>query len=216
MKILVVAPSIPHPMDGFATRNYYILKILASRHSISLFVLDRGMAGIDYDITMLEDMTNELKVFTRPKVLPKRWEQLISTIRGKLHILNDHYAEEMQKALDEAMLSNHYDVILFESSLTAGYHLPPNVFVIIDQHNIEYELLLRTSMHETALLRKWYNRIQGNRLKPIEIERCGRANLILVTSEREYLELKQLLPQSAIKVVPNGVDEKAFQHKMQI
>src|SRR2546430_2834206 len=41
--------------------------------------------------------------------------------------------------------------------------------------------------------------------------RCGNAHGVLVTSEREAVLLKALLPDSMIAVVPNGVDTEAFQ-----
>ncbi len=83
--------------------------------------------------------------------------------------------------------------------------------VIVDQHNIEYELLQRTYQRETAWSRKWYNWLESRFLKPIEIERCRQADVVLVTSQREYLLLKNMLPRNVIKVVPNGVDIEIFQ-----
>jgi sugar transferase (PEP-CTERM/EpsH1 system associated) len=197
-------------MAGFSTRNYHMLKALASRHTVSLFALNDSTTGIHLNMSLLEDIVQDLKIFTRTRVLPKRWEQLICITRGKPHILNEYHAEELQKAIDEAVASNHYDIVLFESVLTAGYILPPNIPFIIDQHNLEYEILLRTSVREKARLRKWYNKIEAHLLKPIEIERCRKASAVLVTSEREHFELKQLLPESVIKVVPNGVDTDKF------
>jgi glycosyltransferase involved in cell wall biosynthesis len=60
-------------------------------------------------------------------------------------------------------------------------------------------------------LRKWYSWWETRRLKPIEVERCSKANLVLVTSEREASLLKGHLPNQHIVVVPNGVDITAFQ-----
>lgn len=210
MNILVVSPNFPYPLAGFSTRNYHILKALASRHTVSLFAMNDGTNRIRRNMSLLEAMTRELKIFSRPRVLPKRWEQLLSVISGKLYILNQYHSEELQHAIDETLATNGYDLVLFESVLTAGYHLPPNIPVIIDQHNLEYEILLRTSERETAWLRRWYNKLQAHKLKPIEIERCRRASAVLVTSERECLELKRLLPESDIRVVSNGVDTDKF------
>jgi len=84
------------------------------------------------------------------------------------------------------------------------------VKVIIDEHNLEYEIRLRTYERESAWLRKWYNWLEGHLLKPVEIKRCGEADAVLVTSERERRALKRLLPQRMIEVVPNGVDIEFF------
>src|SRR5207244_2389349 len=100
---------------------------------------------------------------------------------------------------------DHYDVVLFEGVFLAGCHLPPAVKFVIDQHNIEYELLERTYRRAKAGLRKWYNWRESRLLKEVEIDRCRRADLVLVTSERERRVLKEMLPESLIEVVPNGV-----------
>jgi sugar transferase (PEP-CTERM/EpsH1 system associated) len=209
MNILMISPNIPYPMAGYSTRNYHILKALASRHSVSLFALNDRYSGIQQDLSLLDHMTRQINIFRRAHVAPKRLEQLIAIIRRRPHILNAEFVEELQKAIDEAM-KTHFDLVLFESSLISGYRLPAHMPVIIDQHNLEYEIFLRTSEREKAWPRKWYNRIEGHQLKAIEIERCRKADALLVTSEREYRELKQLLPQSVIKIVPNGVDTDSF------
>jgi len=86
------------------------------------------------------------------------------------------------------------------------------VKIIVDQHNIEHELLQRTYEREVAWSRKWYNWLESRLLKPIEIERCRRADVVLVTSQREFFLLKNMLLRNVIKVVPNGVDIDIFQN----
>lgn len=210
MNILVVSPNIPYPLAGFSTRNYHILKALSSRHSVSLFALNDEAPDIQRDMTVLADLTRELRIFSHQRVLPKRFEQLFSVASRKPHILQEYHVKEMQAAIDKALSTNTYDLVFFESSLAAGYRLPRNLPVIIDQHNLEFEILFRTADREKAWLRRWYNRAEGRLLKPIEIDRCRRASAVLVTSERERLELQRLLPKSTITVVPNGVDTDMF------
>jgi sugar transferase (PEP-CTERM/EpsH1 system associated) len=211
MKLIMVSPNIPSPTWGASTRNYYLLKALASKHSVSLLALGVDEdKGVPCDASLLEDLTRSVQVIALPKSSPKRWQQLVDVVRGKSYVLKAHTFVEMQDALEAALTSGHYDAVLFESVLMAGYHLPKGVKVIIDEHNIEYELRLRTYQHETALLRKWYNRLESSLLKPVEIERCRNADIVLVTSERERHSLQSKLPGSVIEVVQNGVDMQMF------
>ena len=53
MNILVISPNIPYPMAGFSTRNYHILKALASQHTVTLFALKDDIPGIDRDLAIL-------------------------------------------------------------------------------------------------------------------------------------------------------------------
>ncbi len=211
MNLLMVSPNIPSPTAGASTRNYYLLKALACKHSVSLLALGVDEdKGVPCDASLLEDLTRSVQVITLPKSSPKRWQQLVGVVRGKSYVLKAYTLVEMQDALEAALTSGHYDAVLFESVLMAGYHLPKDVKVIIDEHNIEYELRLRTYQHETALLRKWYNRLESSLLKPVEIERCRNADAVLVTSERERFALQSALPGNLIEVVPNGVDIQIF------
>jgi len=209
MNLLMVSPSFPRRTWGAGTRNYYLLKMLAREHTISLLTLiDKG---VSYEKSLLEGFTHTVRSVARPPSRYKRLRQLKSAVSGKSYLSSMHTLVNMQEALDDLLTRDHYDAVLFESVLIAGYRIPEGVKIIIDQHNIEHELLERTYQRETAWLRKWYNWLESRRLKPIEIERCQRAHLVLVTSERERLLLKGMLPHKVIEVVPNGVDTEMFQ-----
>lgn len=135
----------------------------------------------------------------------------MSLATGKSFLVNSYRSMAMQQTVDDLCAQRRYDAVLFESIFVAGYRLPADVKVIIDQHNIEYQLLYRTYQRETALLRKWYNWGESRLLKPVEIERCRRADVVLVTSEQQRKTLQQVVPDTVIEVVPNGVDTELFQ-----
>jgi polysaccharide biosynthesis protein PslH len=211
MNILVVSPNIPLPLTGVSTRNHFLLKALARKHTVSLLALDDSMVdGLPYDTSLLHEITNSMQVLARPKSLSKRWQQATSLIRGSPYVLHSYTLQKMQRAIDMQIASGRYDAVFYESVLIAGYRLPRRIKIIIDEHNIEYELRQRTYLRKAGWLRKWYNGLEGYLLKPIEIKRCGEANLVLVTSERERLALQRLLPGGVIEVVPNGVDVEFF------
>ena len=212
MKLLMLSPSFPSPTWGFRTRNYYLLKTLARKHTISLLSLVNRSEIEECDLSLLKDFVHTAQIVVRPAPPSKRLQQLMCILRGRSYFLEYNSSTEMQRALDLLLLEEHYDAVLFESALIAGYRLPEGVKCIVDQHNIEHELLWRTYQHETAWLRKWYNRLESRLLRPMEIERCSKADVVLTTSERERLLLKSILPHSIIEVVPNGVDIEAFRH----
>jgi sugar transferase (PEP-CTERM/EpsH1 system associated) len=187
------------------------LKALASKYSVSLLALGGSSEkGIHSGTSQLEKLTSGLSVIDVPKSAPKRLRQLLDIVRGEVYTLKAYSLAEMQSALDTFLATGRYRYVLFESVFMAGYRLPKEVKVIIDQHNLEYEIRLRTYQQESAWVRKWYNRLESSLLKSVEIERCRNADLVLVTSERERLILKKLLPKSVIEVVPNGVDIEMF------
>ena len=205
----MVSPHVPHPSWGAGTRSYYLLKALAREHSVSLLALV-GSEDVDRTCAAFAELTQTLRVVVRAPSDGKRWQQLGSMMRGRSYLLDSYVYAEVQHELDALLSRDAYDAVLFESVFMAGYRIPEHMPMIIDEHNIEYELLQRTYRHEQGWLRKGYNWWESRSLKPVELERCRRARLVLVTSERERLLLKRLLPQSCIEVVPNGVDIDVF------
>jgi sugar transferase (PEP-CTERM/EpsH1 system associated) len=131
-------------------------------------------------------------------------------MRGKSYILRSFTSHEVQDVIKQLFTQNRYDAVLFGSALMAGYLVPENVKIVIDQPNIEHELLLRTYQRETSWVRKWYNWLEARLVKPVEMSRCQKSDLVLVTSEREQLALKSMLQGKTIEVVPNGVDIEYF------
>ena len=133
-------------------------------------------------------------------------------MRNQSYLLASYYKEEVQQAIKNLLAQDTYDAVIFESVFMAGYRIPEEVAVIIDQHNIDHELLQRTYEQQKAWSRKWFNWWEAHKLRPIELARCRSAQGVLVTSEREYLLLKKLVPQCRAEIVPNGVNTDFF-HK---
>lgn len=210
MKLLMVSPSFPSPTWGFGIRNYHLLKTLAREHTVSLLALVNSAEIEECDLSLVEDFAHTVRIVVRPAPPSKRSQQLRYAVRGKSYALGINSTQGLQKALDMLLLDEHYDAVIYESALIAGYRLPEGVKCIVDQHNIEYELLWRTYQRETSWVRKWYSGLESRLLRPIEIERCRKADAVVTTSERDCLLLKSILPHSLIEVVPNGVDIEAF------
>lgn len=211
MNVLVISPLVPAPTTGARNRVYHVLKALSSQHSVSLLILDDSYAqNLSESVSHLETFLRTVKLIDLPAALPKRWSQLLGLLRGKPSVLTSHILPTMQQALDRLFASQRFDVVQYEGVHIANYRLPDDVKVIIDQHNLEFEIRLRTYQRSKGWTRKWYNWLEGHLLKRVEIDRCRKADAILVTSERERKILQHYLPENLIRVVPNGVDCEAF------
>jgi len=212
MNILMITAGLPCSVGGANTRNFHLLKTLSQKHKVSLLVLanDAEMNEID-KISSLNELASFIQLI--PSDLHNRFKrlaQLISAVSGRSYFLNLFIIPEMQTMMDAICSHHQFDLVLFESVLVAGYRLPAGMKMVIDQHNIEHELLERTFKHEKAFLRKWFSWRESRLLKRGEIERCRKAQVVLVTSERERSALKRLLPKQQVEVIPNGVDIATF------
>jgi polysaccharide biosynthesis protein PslH len=213
MKVLIVTTIFPSPTSGNRSRNYYLLKMLARQHTVSLITLEEGtQIHMPRDVVPLENLTHQMEVIPHHHVPThvKRLQQLVNVISGQSDILNEPATKAVQNAIDRLFVHDHYDVVLFEATLKSDYRFRERVKVIIDKHNIDFEILERLVLHETKWVRRWYNERERRLVKPAEIKQCREADAVVVTSERERILLKNLLPRSLIEVVPNGVDIEFF------
>jgi sugar transferase (PEP-CTERM/EpsH1 system associated) len=210
MNVLVVAAALPRPTWGAGMRNYHLLRALASRHTVSLLALVGERERELGPATHLQSLTSTVRQVTLPPSGSKRLNQLRALATGRSYYLALYTLPAAQVALDEELHSRHYDAVLFESLLVAGYHVPQTVRVILDEHNIEHELVRRTYQATGGMARRSFSWIEYQRVKPMELAWCRRADLVLVTSERECDTLRALLPEKSIQVVPNGVDIQSF------
>ncbi|HLY32015.1 MAG TPA: glycosyltransferase, partial [Ktedonobacterales bacterium] len=212
MKILVVARHLPQPTWGAGTRNYYLLRALARRHTVSVLALAEESER-EAQSAPLADYARSVRRVALPiagSSRSRRLEQIRALVTGRSYSLSAHMLPAMQAALDDELARGHYDVVLFESLLMAGYRTPAHIRTVVDEHNIEHELLWRSYQHTAGLARRGFNWLEYRRVKPLEIAWCRRAHLTLVTSERERHIFQALLPENAIRVVPNGVDIQTF------
>lgn len=212
MKILVLSPHIPAPMAGASTRDYYLLKALSSRHEVTLLTLNESVVeGVTRNLGDLHQFVKSLQIVERRHATSKRGAQLLAALRGRSYLLSRSVLPEMQEAIDQACCREKFDVVFCESIMLTGYRLPPGAQVVVDEHNLEYELCWRTYGLARPGPRKLYSWLEARRLQPEELKRCNEAQLVLVTSERELLELKRLAPAGVVALVPNGVDTSFFQ-----
>jgi glycosyltransferase involved in cell wall biosynthesis len=210
MKILVVVNALPRPTWGAGTRNYHLLRALAQKHTVSLLALVRPEEREESATAHLQPHTRAILQVDAPVTGSKRVNQLVALAKGESYSLTSQILPAAQAALDDELAHGDYDAVLFEGLLVAGYRVPSGVRVILDEHNIEYELLQRSYQAGHGLVRRGFNWMEYHRLKPREIARMQRADLVLVTSEREQLLLKGIVPGKNVRVVPNGVDTAAF------
>jgi glycosyltransferase involved in cell wall biosynthesis len=210
VKILVVARSLPRPTWGAGTRNYHLLRALASLHEVSLLALVDEHEREQSAAAHLVPHTRAVRQVDAPPAGSRRFDQIRALATGRSFYLDSHTVPGAQAALDDELSRTNYDAVLFEGLFVAGYVVPAHIRVILDEHNIEHELLWRSYQRADGVARRGFNWLEYRRLRPLEIAACQRADLVLVTSEREQQMLHALLPKKNVQVVPNGVDIEAF------
>ncbi|HET9109727.1 MAG TPA: glycosyltransferase [Ktedonobacterales bacterium] len=210
MKLLVVAHNAPSLDTGAGKRNYHLLDALSRAHDVSLLVIADDPALESQRARALDGIV--AAVYVTP-ALPrpfKRLYQALALLVEQPSIIWRYSPPSARRRLRQLLAEQGFDAVLFESVITAGHHLPPGVRMIIDEHNIEYELLERSAEQSHLASRRLHYVREAAALKRAELRSWARADLILVTSERERALLSSELPDAPARVIPNGVDTAAF------
>ena len=117
----------------------------------------------------------------------------------------------MQAAIDAILAADTFDMILVESSQMTGFRFRSKAQLLVDEHNIEYELLHRTYKTERSPVRKLYNWIEYVKFRREEQRSWKKSDGCILTSDREEEILHRYSPRTPTLVVPNGVDIEFFQ-----
>jgi len=211
LKVLVISPSLPYPVDwGFATRVFYLIRALAGSADVTLLCYASGLT---------EEAERNLKAYCQgvdivspssPRGgLRKRWRQLASVASPSSYQSQVFRSREMQDAITRLVQTGQHDIVIVESSQMAGFDFG-GARVILDEHNIEYELLERTWRTERSPLRRLYNLSEYLKFRREEIATWRKVDACLVTSEREQDVIHRHVPARECIVVPNGVDLDYF------
>jgi glycosyltransferase involved in cell wall biosynthesis len=88
--------------------------------------------------------------------------------------------------------------------------LPGDPILILDEHNIEYDIVRRTAISTREIDRKLYSELNWRKLRAEERDAWRRFDGCTVTSSRDEALLLRDVPSARTAVVPNGVDVPFF------
>jgi glycosyltransferase involved in cell wall biosynthesis len=210
VNILIVSAQFPYPpRSGFATRVYQLARQLNTRHRVTLlsYVLPQERDGVDA-------LSRELSVLTVTRdlvgVTAKRTAQVASIASSRPYSCRAIHTQEMQNAINELCAGGSVDAIQIESSLLCAFTFPPGIPLILDEHNIEYEVFRRMCDGERGLPRRGFNRVEHARFRRFEQRWWRRVDGCVVTSDREVPVVRSHAPATPVVAVPNCVDLEYF------
>ncbi len=211
MRILVISSAFPFPPRwGYATRVYHLARELASRHEVTL--LSFAEAGDEHNTEELRsEFDVEVVVRNRgSRRISKRASQVASVFSRHGFHARWLYTPEMQTTIERICLERRFHVAQLESSLLSAFRFPDEVRLVLDEHNIEYEVFERMNKGERSLLRRSFYRLEQARFRRFEERSWREVAGCVVTSDREAEIVAAAAPETPTAVVPNGVDLEYF------
>lgn len=211
MRILFVTPELPFPPTwGYSIRISKFLSLLARRHSMSL--LTYAANGDDDKIRALEAMGLEVHAVRGGdnRSAGKRVAQFASLLSSRSYQGRYLYSDAMQSRLNELCAGRPFDIIHVETSQMVTFEFDQRSPLVIDEHDIVFELLGRIAETERSFFRRVYNLSERRKYEREEIARWKRASACVVTSARELPVVHNAGITAPVLTAPNGVDVEYF------
>jgi sugar transferase (PEP-CTERM/EpsH1 system associated) len=212
MKILVVTRDAPMlgSGGGRGARNTHLLRALSEAHRVTLLIVTDDPAVATRDGAGLGAGLEALRVVGAPLSRYKRaWQVASAALRQPCQTLR-FSPPGAGRAIRALLAAERFDAVVYQSVEVADHRLPLGPRVVIDEHNLEYELMERSAAQARSMSRRLHYALEAAALKRVELGLLARADLVSVTSERERERLGALLPDASVVVTPNGVDTEAF------
>jgi polysaccharide biosynthesis protein PslH len=210
LSVLIVSTQFPFPThSGFATRVYQLARQLARRHDVTLlsYAHPHEREGV---AALREELPVAVVERDPTPVAAKRLAQALSALSPRPFSSRAIHSRELQRAIDDVCGAKRFDVIQLESSLLCEFSFPADVALVLDEHNVEYEVFKRMHESERSLVRRTFNRLEYERFRRFEQRWWRRVDGCVVTSPREALMVGAHAPRTPTAVVSNAVDLEFF------
>jgi polysaccharide biosynthesis protein PslH len=205
LRILVVTPYLPFPPEqGFALRAHLLVRVLSRRHAVT--ILAYATPGDVEARPVYEDLGIDVRTVVRStRRLPPLAQKVSSLLTGHSYRWQTTYRPEFQAAIDETMVGEGFDAVQLEAAEFWSYRYPGGAKLVLDAHNVWYEIRERLLSLDRVPIRRQVRRIDLAKARREEHEAWERADLCLMTSEREG-HIATRHGARTVAIVPNGVD----------
>jgi polysaccharide biosynthesis protein PslH len=220
MKVLFVAPYLPSPprFGGQRRMDGLMRGLAAANHEVSIlsFTSTDQWTQESADATRLFcKKVTTLSDLDARSLSEKRRLQLrsLASLNSYEHLQVKRRAD-FQRQIDEHLAAEDYDVVQVEFANMAAYRYSrrgKQPTLVLDEHNIEYDLQRRTAGSAEGKFRKVYNSLNWRKLGREEKAAWRRFDGVVLTSARDAQLLTEVSPSTLSAVVPNGVNVEQFQ-----
>ena len=210
-RVLIVCPEAPSPPTwGFALRVHHLASRLALRHQVTLVAY--GSDGDGRDWAGLRRTLHAVHQVPPPAALGSRRRHQMASLAGRSSFhLNALHSDAMQRELDALLGDGDFDIVQVESSQMMCFRFSGDTPVVVDEHNIEYQLLARMARFETSSVRRLFGRVEASKVRREEERTWLRADGCIATSAIDEAAVRSTRPGLPTAVVPNAVDTDALQ-----
>ncbi|MDJ0688275.1 MAG: glycosyltransferase family 4 protein [Xenococcaceae cyanobacterium MO_188.B32] len=223
MKIIMLSSTFPYPptRGRKQLRTFHLLKYLSKSHQVTL-VTQRNETISDEEIEALEKQVTELVIFPPEKAsesagIIEKAKRLGTFIQqGTPPEILKAYSSAIANWVKKAVKEGGFDVITCEDSTNEIYinsQWREQLGTVLNVHSSKYGIYkqqLETGDSENELK----DQINLGVLRRYEQNYLSKFAQIVTVTQKDKRLLKELEPESTIKVIPNGVDLAKFPRRV--
>jgi glycosyltransferase involved in cell wall biosynthesis len=207
MKILVVTPEVPYPLNnGGRLRVYHLVRCLVySGHDVTVITYGSGPSSAKCD-WFGSDRVFRLVQVPKPSRLVRIFSFLRALGSGVPYRFAFYSTGAMRKAV-RRLLNNGQDICLIEYlAMACNVSFRGRCQYIVDTHNVEYRRAEQAYSRKQSLLA----RLCVAHVKRYEARKLNLADCVLACSMTDAGYFRTLTTRTPIHVVPNGVDVQFY------
>lgn len=213
MKILMLTPYLPYPdSSGGQIRTLNLLKHLHKDHQITLFSLIKDKEDNKYKKHLLK-YCDKVLTFQRSKNPFTIKNILLAGFSLKPFLIVRNSAPGIKEAVTKELETGDYDLIHAETFYVMPSIPQTDLPVLLVDQTIEY-LVYKHYTNETA--RKIFKPILSIDVAKLQLSEkryWQKADQVVAVSKNDKKEMRKLVPNLDVKVVPNGVNLDLFKKK---
>jgi polysaccharide biosynthesis protein PslH len=224
LSILCVSPwAASPPRFGAQARMHGLMTQLARRHDLTAVMLVDNRVDIEESRRAMQAYCRDVVLVPRPyegEGLRKRLLQLQSLASTRSWERRPSAALEMQRALDRLMRAKRFDLVNLETSFLGECRLrqaPPNERLprlIVDSHNIDYELARQYARAGKSLAHRLYAAVNWPKLRREELGTYRDADGVYLCSTADERRLLDEVSGIRTTVIPNAADVEYYQPRL--
>jgi len=190
---------------------------LSRNHEVSILAFNSSDAYTQESVSATREYCKQVTTLADldPRNLgEKRRLQMRSLLSlNSFEYLQATQRADFQRKLDEQLASNQFDVVQVEFANMASYRYSARgkrPLLVLDEHNIEYDLQRRTAGTAGGISRAVYNALNWRKLGREEMAAWQRFDGVVLTSARDADVLAKTSTRVRTAVISNGVDVEQF------
>jgi glycosyltransferase involved in cell wall biosynthesis len=221
LRVLLLSPMAPSPPRfGAQARTHGLLTNLARRYEITAIILHDDDDTPQSSGRAMQSYCREVHFIRNPHGASgwrRRLLQLRSWFSRKSYQRLSSMAPDLQRRLDEVLTGHRFDVVFVNFPHLAHYRLrqsppgAPTPVVIIDSHDVHYDLARQIAMSAASFGRRIHAQLNWRKLKREEIAAYEGADGVCVCSVADQERLAKDAPAARAVVIPNAADIEGMQ-----